>query len=154
MNISEGQVLVDMGHKNLMNTRLPVERFNKPPGHTHCNFLHFSSNRVYIHLLCKLANTFEEIVYQLTNASHKDTSNVNLKKCYHLTCQSWWGLNIQPTWILCVHESCMIIKKSFMIFLSLWATITLAKPNPALRKTQTIYLNHYHYHHHHHHHHL
>lgn len=43
-------------------------------------------------------------------------------KNYHLTRQSCWGLNIPPTHIRYVYESCVITEESFMIFHSLWAT--------------------------------
>lgn len=43
MDISEGQVLMDMGHKNLLNMRLPVGLFIKPPGHTHTVFAYIVS---------------------------------------------------------------------------------------------------------------
>lgn len=57
-----------------------------------------------------------------------------------MTCQSCWGPNIQPAHSQCVHTSCIIIKKSFLISLSLWATITPAQTDPALLKTHSVLL--------------
>lgn len=122
-----------MGHKNLTNLRLTAGWFIEPLGHEYWIFPP-SLQQHSRHLLCKVATKIgKEIVYQLTKASHMDNKAMYFKKYYHITCQKL-SRTKHPT-NMYVHKSCMIIEKCFMIFLSLWATITLAQPDPALLKT-------------------